>query len=232
MSEPRAIPGERLPWMPLYADDFLASNLVARIGEIWSWRYILILLRAWTEPTPCFLPNDDIALLRLMGAPETDRMTAEFSAIREKFIPTQDGKHLYNEKQLGVFRKAAKEYRGTVERGKKGAASRWGKPAIIAESAPIPASLGALNASESAAGLMQMVNVAGQDWLRLLRDVISQAAELWKCEPQEAAEKLAQRWADYEKSPAKFKAGKRKFFADGLWRDTEPAAPKRRYLNA
>jgi uncharacterized protein YdaU (DUF1376 family) len=112
-----AVEGPRLPWMKFWVADLLTSSFVMSLSEIDFARYTRLLFRAWDSDTPCFLPNDIKILARFAAASSLKSFRATWAVIGCKFVPTLDGKYLFNSKERLTFQKQLKLISNSVKNG-------------------------------------------------------------------------------------------------------------------
>jgi len=132
-----------LPYCPLFVGDLMAAVSTwppDRVGA-----YMLALLYQWENGG---LPADDESeLARILHASRSvaRRLWLE---IRSKFVKYTDGLW-WNPKMEEVRIEARRQHKAASERGRKGAAKRWGKGAQVDAQASLKQSLGNANQIQS-----------------------------------------------------------------------------------
>lgn len=116
---------KKYPAYQHYAKDFLSGTADMTCAEVGA--YIRLLDQAWDQSPVATLPNDDAKLRRLAGAdPEEWGMFKD--AVLAKFIKSErfPGR-LLNQRLRAYYEELQEHHEERSERGKAGAAARWGK---------------------------------------------------------------------------------------------------------
>ena len=116
---------KKSPAFQFYAKDFLTGTTA--MSNAATGAYIRLLCHAWDGNPICTLPADDYSLFKLSGADSPEEWKQYREVVLSKFRKTEDGKRLVNDRLMEYFKELAAHHEEKTERGKKGAAARWGK---------------------------------------------------------------------------------------------------------
>lgn len=110
------------PAFQFYAKDFLTGTTA--MSNAATGAYIRLLCHAWDGNPICTLPDDDYALFKLSGADSKEEWNSYKAAVLAKFRKVDS--RLVNDRLMEYFKELAEHHTAMSERGKKGAAARYG----------------------------------------------------------------------------------------------------------
>lgn len=120
-------------WMPLEIEPWLSDpDIQSWYDDQEKW-YLRLLLQAWkNSANPCHLPNEPERLMTLAGvsAASPIRVRAwrdRSAAVLRKFVTSEDGKWLYNSKQLEVYLQQGGVSEARSEAGRLGGLAKASK---------------------------------------------------------------------------------------------------------
>lgn len=121
----------RFAYMPFFADDFLDSLKVKAMTASEMGCYIALLANAWQEGYDCLLPNNDRILSSLCHMSLSEWQPARSILIdgdESVFDVTDDGKHIFNARQVGEWNRLCRKAEINKENGSKGGRPKLDKP--------------------------------------------------------------------------------------------------------
>lgn len=126
---------KKYPAYQHYAKDFLAGTADMSCAEVGA--YIRLLDQAWDSSPVATLPMEDEKLRRLAGADKEEWVQIKTSVLA-KFIKSEVFEGRYLNQRMRAYFEELQEHHDKLsetasERGKKGAAKRWGKKEAINE---------------------------------------------------------------------------------------------------
>jgi uncharacterized protein YdaU (DUF1376 family) len=114
---------DRIPYFPLYVDDFVSDGKVEAMDTLEVGAYWLLLCKSWRERPVASIPNDSAVLARWarVGADIWERIEARVLA---PFTLGKDGR-LYQKRLRKEYDKMLAHRRERQKSGKKGAERLW-----------------------------------------------------------------------------------------------------------
>lgn len=116
---------EQAPYFPFWAKDWISSESTRLMSLAARGAYADLLAISWlSSDEPCSIPDDDVAIAKLLGVPPREWKTVA-STVRKQFERTENGR-LRNARLYAIHCEVDAKREKLSQSGKKGADRKWG----------------------------------------------------------------------------------------------------------
>ena len=182
------------PAFQFYVKDWLSSKSVLAMTPAQCGYYINLLVNAWDNDPPGTLPNEPAMLWKLARAESREIFEVENGPVMKHFLPTRNGKIIYNLKLVAQFRHLKTHKRQRSDAAK----SRWLKEKDTAASNLASSSQCSASASTSASASKNVLSLKEKEPKRVFTPPTLEEVSAYMLELGMANQNgIAQHFIDY-----------------------------------